>query len=183
MCIRSIPALFVGFFLAFSQLPALAADYDRSEWLPRWSDFDGDCQDTRHELLIRYSLAPVTYTRADNCRVATGLWLDPYTGKFYSDASDLDVEHIVPLKWAHERGGAHWSRERKRQFAEDSENLWLVDDGRNQSKGHRGPDEWMPPYAPASRVYVRRFMSIVQKYGLQPSLVEAGRFRALAAGS
>lgn len=183
MRIRSIPHRFVFLLSLLAAVPAVATSYERSGWLPRWSDFDGDCQDTRHELLVRYSLAPVTFTRADNCKVATGLWLDPYTGNFYSRASDLDVEHIVPLKWAHERGGAHWSRELKRKFAEDPDNLWLVDDGRNQSKGDRGPDEWMPPYAPVSRIYVQRFMAIVQKYGLQPSLAEASRFEALAAGS
>lgn len=182
MCIRSISQRFVV-LLCLLAVPLSAASYDRSEWLPRWSDTDGDCQDTRHELLVRYSLAPVSYTRDDNCRVASGLWMGPYTGNFYTEASDLDVEHIVPLKWAHERGGAQWSRERKRQFAEDPDNLWLVDNGRNRSKGHRGPDQWMPPYAPVSRIYVQRFMAIVQKYGLQPSLAEASRFEALAAGS
>ncbi|WP_346836663.1 DUF1524 domain-containing protein [Microbulbifer sp. SAOS-129_SWC] len=162
---------------------AWGGDYSRSEWLARWSDRDGDCRDTRHELLIRFSLAPVTFTRADHCRVATGLWLDPYTGHFYRKASDLDVEHIVPLKWAHDHGGAYWSAERKHQFAEDPDNLWLVDDGRNQSKGDRGPDEWMPPYKPVARIYVERFMAIARKYGLQPTLAEASRFRALAADS
>lgn len=183
MSSRSLSILFVCFIFTVSGPSALGSDYDRSEWLPRWSDFDSDCQDTRHELLIRYSLSPVTFTRADNCRVATGLWLDPYTGNFYSKASDLDVEHIVPLKWAHDHGGAHWDRALKRRFAEDPDNLWLVDDGRNQSKGDRGPDEWMPPYAPVAAIYVQRFMAILQKYGLRPTLAESSRFQALAAGS
>ena len=156
-----------------------AQDYERREWLPRWSDADRDCQDTRHELLIRYSLAPVIFTTRDNCKVAFGLWLDPYTGKFFEKASDLDVEHIVPLKWAHDHGAASWSREKKRLFAEDPENLWLVDDGRNQSKGHRGPDQWMPPYGPARQYYLRRFMAIAEKYGLQPSESESQIFLAM----
>lgn len=164
-------------------VPVSANSYNRAEWLPRWSDFDGDCQDTRHELLIRYSLAPVSFTRANHCKVTTGLWLDPYTGNFYIKASDLDVEHIVPLKWAHDHGGARWSRTRKRQFAEDPDNLWLVDDGNNQSKGDKGPNEWMPPYKPVAGIYVQRFMAIVEKYGLQPTLAESEHFRTLAAGS
>ncbi|SDZ85262.1 HNH endonuclease family protein [Microbulbifer marinus] len=182
MCIRSISFHAVLLFSLLAGVPVVAASYERAEWLPRWSDFDRDCQDTRHELLIRYSLAPVTYTRSDNCKVATGLWLDPYTGNFYFKASDLDVEHIVPLKWAHDHGGAHWSRERKRRFAEDPDNLWLVDDGRNQSKGDKGPDEWMPPYAPVATVYVQRFMAIVQKYDLQLTLAESDSLSTLAAG-
>ncbi|MFA0813953.1 hypothetical protein [Microbulbifer epialgicus] len=50
------------------------------------------------------------------------------------------------------------ARELKREFAEDPENLWLVDDGRNQSKDDKGPDEWMPPYKPVQT-------AIVGKYG------------------
>ena len=158
---------------------SFAQEYERREWLPRWSDVDRDCQDTRHELLIRYSLAPVIYTSRDNCKVAFGLWLDPYTGTFFEKASDLDVEHIVPLKWAHDHGAAGWSREKKRMFAEDPENLWLVDDGRNQSKGHRGPDQWMPPYGPVRQYYLRRFMAIAEKYGLQTSEAESQIFLAM----
>jgi hypothetical protein len=179
MRIRSISGCLVFLVILTSSLPVLAIPYQRAEWLPRWSDIDRDCQDTRHELLIRYSLAPVSFTRANHCKVATGLWLDPYTGNFYEKASDLDVEHIVPLKWAHDHGGAHWSRALKRRFAEDPENLWLVDDGRNQSKGDRGPNEWMPPYAPVTAIYVRRFMAIVQKYNLQPTALESGYFLAM----
>lgn len=181
MQLRTICKQFVVFLFFFIAVPALAAPYKRSEWLPRWSDFDGDCQNTRHELLIRYSLAPVTFSGADQCKVVSGLWLDPYTGNFYTKASDLDVEHIVPLKWAHEHGGANWSRALKRRFAEDPDNLWLVDDGHNQRKGDRGPDEWMPPYEPAARIYVQRFMAIVQKYGLQLTLAEVRHFEKILA--
>ncbi|WKT61984.1 DUF1524 domain-containing protein [Microbulbifer thermotolerans] len=109
--------------------------------------------------------------------------MDPYTGHFFTKASDLDVEHIVPLKWAHDHGGASWSRAQKRRFAEDPDNLWLVDDGHNQSKGDRGPDEWMPPYEPVAQIYVQRFMAIVQKYGLKPTLAEIRHFETLAANS
>ncbi|WP_299592874.1 DUF1524 domain-containing protein [uncultured Microbulbifer sp.] len=165
--------------LAFLSTACFGQDYDRHEWLPRWSDADRDCQNTRHELLIRFSLAPVTFKNSKNCQVAFGLWMDPYTGSFFEKASDLDVEHIVPLKWAHDHGAAGWSREKKRMFAEDPDNLWLVDDGRNQSKGHRGPDQWMPPYGPVRQVYLRRFMAIAEKYGLQASDVELQIFLAM----
>ncbi|WOX05552.1 HNH endonuclease family protein [Microbulbifer pacificus] len=153
--------------------------YKRHEWLPGWSDFDRDCQDTRHELLIRYSLAPVSFTSKTQCKVASGLWMDPYTGEFYEKASDLDVEHIVPLKWAHDHGAAGWSVAKKRRFAEDPDNLWLVDDGRNQSKGDKGPDRWMPPYGPVRSHYLRRFMAVVNKYGLEFTPDESRIFLAM----
>nr|WP_281166127.1 DUF1524 domain-containing protein [Microbulbifer variabilis] len=91
----------------------------------------------------------------------------------------MDVEHIVPLSWAHEHGGANWSVELKRQFAEDPENLWLVDDGRNQSKGDKGPNKWMPPYEPVRAIYVQRFMAIMEKYGLKFSPEESTQIPAL----
>jgi len=179
-CVRFLSLVITAGLLAGSGVAAAKeSDYQRKEWLPRWSDADRDCQDTRHELLIRYSLAPVAFTRRDECKVATGLWMDPYTGNFYERASDLDVEHIVPLKWAHDHGGANWSRAQKRRFAEDPDNLWLVDDGRNQSKGHRGPDQWMPPYGPVRRYYLRRFMAVAEKYGLEVSHGEQQLFLAM----
>ncbi|WP_444945333.1 DUF1524 domain-containing protein [Microbulbifer sp. VTAC004] len=140
--------------------------YNRSEWLPGWADVDGDCQNTRQELLIRLSLAPVVFNNEKGCTVVSGLWIDPYTGQFFEKASDLDVEHIVPLSWAHKHGGSTWSREQRRAFAEDPANLWLVDDGHNQRKGGKGPTEWLPPYQPARSVYRRQFMAIARKYGL-----------------
>ncbi|WHI47907.1 HNH endonuclease family protein [Microbulbifer sp. VAAF005] len=140
--------------------------YDRSEWLPRWSDVDGDCQNTRQELLIRLSLAPVAFSNEKSCTVVSGLWMDPYTGRFFEKASDLDVEHIVPLSWAHKYGGASWSREQRRAFAEDPANLWLVDDGHNRSKGDKGPDQWLPPYKPAQAIYIRQFEVVARKYRL-----------------
>ncbi|WP_226649540.1 HNH endonuclease family protein [Microbulbifer variabilis] len=149
--------------------------YDRQQWLPSWSDADGDCLSTRQELLVQFSLAPVTFTNVKGCTVQSGLWLDPYTGNFYTLASDLDVEHIVPLSWAHEHGGANWTVKLKRQFAEDPENLWLVDDGRNQSKGDKGPDEWMPPYEPVQAIYLQQFMAILEKYGLKFSQGESAQ--------
>ncbi|MCO1333317.1 HNH endonuclease family protein [Microbulbifer sp. OS29] len=179
MSIRSVSRLLLGVFACSFSVSGLAASYDRAEWLPKWSDPDRDCQDTRHELLVRYSLSPVTFTRSSHCKVDTGLWLDPYTGGFFLKASDLDVEHIVPLKWAHDHGGASWTRKQKQGFAEDSENLWLVDDGRNQSKGHRGPDKWMPPYMPVKQIYLKRFMAIVEKYGLQLSDEEVRHYQSL----
>ncbi|MFV8782558.1 HNH endonuclease family protein [Microbulbifer sp. SA54] len=165
--------------IAVAEASAQGGGYKRAEWLPRWSDRDSDCQDTRHELLIRFSLAPVTFSDGRECKVVSGLWMDPYTGSFFELASDLDVEHIVPLKWAHDHGGANWSRELKRQFAEDPDNLWLVDDGRNQSKGHLGPNEWMPPYGPVKKFYLQRFMAVVEKYGLQATEVEQRLFLAM----
>ncbi|WP_444938710.1 hypothetical protein [Microbulbifer sp. JMSA002] len=63
-----------------------------------------DCESNRYKLLVRLSLAPVTLGGEDGCKVVSGLWMDPYSGKFIQQASDLDVESVVPESWALRHG-------------------------------------------------------------------------------
>ncbi len=72
--------------------------YNRSEFGPLL-DKDGDCQNIRAELLIKTSLETVTFRTDKECRVDTGLWICPYTGKTFRKASDVELEHYVPLKF------------------------------------------------------------------------------------
>jgi hypothetical protein len=139
--------------------------YDRDDW-PHWEDFDGDCQNTRHELLIASSEVPVTFTKSSECTTSAGQWLDPYTGDTYTLASDLDIDHVIPLNYAHLHGGAVWSEFVKKLFANDPENLLAVDDGENQSKSAKGPSEWMPPDESYHCEYVRKWDFLVNKYEL-----------------
>jgi len=140
--------------------------YRREDW-PHWIDEDNDCQNTRAEVLIRYSKSQVKFKRNAECNVSWGEWIDPYSGKKWTKASDLDIDHIVPLKWAHEHGGANWNRDKKRQFANDMDNLLPVEDNLNQGKGALGPDKWMPPLSDYKCDYLRYWENIIMKYGLE----------------
>ena len=111
--------------------------YDRSNW-PHWSDADRDCQNTRHELLLTGSSISVTFKSDKQCNVLVGSWYDPYSNEIYTISKDLDLDHIVPLKFAHGHGADKWSRERKKQFANDYENLLLVNASLNRQKGANG---------------------------------------------
>ena len=42
-----------------------------------WIDEDGDCQDTRQEVLIRDASTKVTFQDEQHCKVAKGTWPDP----------------------------------------------------------------------------------------------------------
>ena len=93
---------FLSFLLCASAYAAPA--YDRDDW-KHWIDADSDCQNTRQEFLIRRSIVPVTFTvRQDgrDCTVRTGAWFDPATGQFFVHGSDVDIDHTIPLKWAHD---------------------------------------------------------------------------------
>lgn len=136
--------------------------YSRKSW-KHWIDKDGDCMNTRQELLAAQSLIKVTKKK---CTVKTGRWFDPYSGKYYTLASDLDIDHVVPLAWAHGHGAMNWNPEQKKQFANDEFNLLVVDDGLNQSKGAKSPDDWMPPNHSYRCEYVKKFNDVVGKYNL-----------------
>ena len=80
------------------------------------------------------------------CRVVSGSWNEPYSGRTINDATKLDIDHMVPLKEAHQSGAANWLRERKRAYAndlDDPETLIAVDRGLNRQKGAKDPAEWL----------------------------------------
>jgi len=134
--------------------------YDRDDW-GGWIDEDGDCQNTTAEILIRDSQTQVSF---DGCRVVSGLWNLPYSGGSTTSASQIDIDHIIPLKWAHGHGGDRWSSGRKQAFANDPDNLLATYYSENRSKGAKGPDQWMPEINRCS--YAQRWEVLIEKYGL-----------------
>ncbi len=133
--------------LTIAEPPDDLPRYDRADWR-HWTDADGDCQDTRQEVLVAESASRVTYGDDRQCRVEAGRWWDPYTGAVLTDPGDLDIDHLVPLANAHRSGGWTWSQERKRLFANDlgyGAHLIAVTASANRAKGAKGPEEWRPP--------------------------------------
>lgn len=121
-------------------------DYDRADW-QLWIDADGDCQDTRQEVLMEESLIATTLD-SRGCRVLAGRWRDEYTGAVYTDPAELEIDHRVPLANAHRSGGWAWTRARKREYANnliDPEHLVAVSAAANRTKSDKGPDAWRPP--------------------------------------
>jgi hypothetical protein len=140
--------------------------YDRDDW-GGWIDEDGDCQDTRAEVLIRDTQAKVSL---DGCRVVSGLWNLPYSGGSTTSASQIDIDHIIPLNWAHGHGGDRWSSERKKAFANDADNLLATSSSANRSKGAKSPGQWMPSIDKCS--YARRWEGLIEKYALKATTRE-----------
>lgn len=141
---------------------AKIARYDRSLF-GGWADVDDDCLNTRHELLQELSTGNVSMS-SDKCSVRRGKWYDPYTGKTFTNARQVEVDHIVPLKWAWDRGANTWSDEKRKAFANDKANLAIVDASANQEKGANGPLNWLPPVDEYQCQYVSRFLRVVGKH-------------------
>ncbi len=139
--------------------------YDRAEW-KHWIDADHNCRDTRVEVLIKLSKNPVVFN-STQCDVASGRWLDEYSGTVYLTPGPMDIDHIVPLAWANGHGGDKWDRERKQTFANDFKNLKPVAMRLNRQKGDKGPDEWMPPNHAYRCKYLNEFFDVVNSYKLE----------------
>jgi hypothetical protein len=133
-----------------------------------WSfeeDYDNDCQSTRQEMLVLTSRGEIKYTNPRNCVVRTGEWLDQYTGKLFNVAAQIDLDHIIPLMYAHTHGGDRWPPEKKLQFANDPMNLLLIEKREIKRKSERGPDRYLPREEFQCE-YVNLWKAIADKYDL-----------------
>ena len=146
--------------------------YSRTEW-KHWIDEDNDCEDTRAEILKERSEIPVIIDHK-KCKVLTGRWNDYYYPEVLLKASSVDIDHLVPLKHAHESGGATWSAEDKQRFANDPRNLVVTNRKYNRQKGAKTPLEWLPIDRAYACKYWRDWMSIKGLYKLEISSAERG---------
>jgi hypothetical protein len=68
------------------------------------------------------------------CDVVSGRWFDPYGGQTYTNPSDIDIDHIVPLANAWRSGVSSWTTARRESFANIPRDVLAVDDGLNQKQ-------------------------------------------------
>ena len=145
--------------LVLSIVLGMFPPYDRDLY-GGWIDADGDCQNTRQEVLIEESLIPVELD-SRGCRVQSGEWFDPFTGQTITNPGELDIDHFIPLAEAHRSGAKNWDSQRKKEFANDLSHpsaLMAVSRAANRSKGDRDPADWLPPNADFHCEYVRSWV-------------------------
>ena len=158
-----------------ASIPEGLSAYDRDDWR-HWTDEDGDCQNARHEVLIEESLSEVTYRDDRECQVVAGEWFGAFTGTTVREAGDLDIDHLVPLKNAHESGGWAWTAERKEKYANnlaEPVHLIAVTSSANRSKGAKDPDEWRPPDESYWCEYAAGWITVKQTWDLSVTHTEA----------
>ena len=167
--------------------PSREAFYNRDLWMRDggWDDADRDCQDTRAEVLVRDARPDTVRFRGQgHCVVASGVWEDPYTGAVVTDPARLDVDHLVPLRWAHGRGGGIWPPDQKQAFANDLGYRWhlvAASRGANRQKGARGPDRWRPPRREFRCQYAEAWAAVTTVWGLRVTGAEREALRAMLA--
>lgn len=84
-CLESGGKLPDGVYLASvqqgEQLQGRLRSYERSAFGHSWDDADGDCQDSRAEALVVQSTTNVRFADESRCRVVSGRWISPFTGR------------------------------------------------------------------------------------------------------
>ncbi len=160
----------VGLHEAVRDLPRAGetrAGYDRDKF-NHWIDADGDCRDTRDEVLAAESLVAV-----DGCDIQAGSWRSSYDGATTKDSTAFDIDHLVPLAEAWDSGAKRWTAGTRERFANDLKDrrtLVAVSASANRSKGDRDPAEWMPELATCR--YVRQWVAVKLRWQLTVNAAE-----------
>ncbi len=99
-----------------------------------------------------------------------------------SKPGDVDIDHPVPLKEAHQSGAHAWDNDKRRRYANDLDNpghLNAVDDSTNQSKGDKDPAEWLPPNEAFHCAYVVAWIEVKKAWQLSMDQAEADAIRTV----
>lgn len=135
--------------------------YDRDRFR-HWIDANGDCQDTRDEVLDAESRVAVS-----GCSIDAGEWRSYYDGEVWTDSSDVDIDHVVALAEAWDSGARRWNATTRRRYANDladARTLVAVTDNVNQSKSDQDPAEWLPALNKCR--YVRQWVAVKLRWSL-----------------
>ncbi|WFF09434.1 HNH endonuclease family protein [Micromonospora sp. WMMD1076] len=155
---------------AQSQLNALTvaaqgsmAGYSRNLF-PHWITITGACN-TREQVLKRDGTSVVLNS---SCAATSGRWYSPYDGATWYAASDVDIDHVVPLAEAWRSGANSWTTSRRQSFANDltRPQLIAVTDNVNQSKGDQDPSTWQPPLTSYRCTYSKMWITVKYNWGL-----------------
>ncbi|MEU3280692.1 HNH endonuclease family protein [Streptomyces antibioticus] len=153
--------------------------YDR-DLFNHWITISGTCN-TRETVLKRDGSNVVTNSA---CTATSGSWYSPYDGATWTAASDLDIDHVVPLAEAWDSGAGGWSSTTRRNFANDltRPQLIAVTDNVNQAKGDKDPAEWMPSVTSYRCTYVRAWVQVKYYYGLSVDSAEKSALTGYLSG-
>lgn len=142
--------------------------YDRQKFGSPWADTDGNSCSTRNDILQR-DLDEVRVGE-DECVVDSGtLSVDPYTGErveFTKGKSKVDIDHLVALSDAWEKGAGQWEPAKRIALANDPLNLLAVEASANRQKGDADASDWLPENDSYRCEYVALQIAVKAKYEL-----------------
>ena len=151
--------------------------YSRAQFGPAWTDDNNaplghnGC-DTRDDILRRDLRAERLAPTTGGCLVESGLLRDPYTSRTIhfrrgeTAAPTVQIDHVVALGDAWQKGAQRWSRETRTDLANDPLDLLAVDGPTNESKRDRDAASWLLPNTAYRCSYVARQIAVKARYRL-----------------
>ena len=158
--------------------------YDRDLFSDGWGDIAG-C-DARNFILKR-DLTQITWRAGEDCMVATGKLVDPYTGKTISfvrgvkTSLAVQIDHVVAVSDAWQKGAQQMSSKARYSFYNDPLNLLAVDGPTNSAKGDGDAATWLPPNKSYRCAYVARQVAVKSKYKLWVTSAEKVAIKGILA--
>ena len=144
--------------------------YSREAFGQRWADIDRNGCDTRNDVLKRDLTGSSFKAGTRDCKVMTGTLADPYTGQQLNftteDADAIQIDHVVALSDAWQKGAGQWEPRKRGAFANDPLNLLAVDGPTNGSKSDGDAATWLPPDKSYRCAMVARQTAVKAKYDL-----------------
>ncbi|MGV0626201.1 HNH endonuclease family protein [Mycolicibacter minnesotensis] len=128
--------------------------------------------DTRNDMLRRDLTDAVLKPGRKACVVLSGTLNDPYTGETVQfqrgpgSSSQVQVDHVVPLLDAWQKGAQNWDHLTRRNFANDPINLQSTTGAANRAKGAGDAATWLPPNKAYRCSYATRIIDVKATYGL-----------------
>lgn len=94
----------------------------------------------------------------------------PYTGEEFPDLEGIDIDHLIALSEAHDSRLCAASRERKREFGNDPDNLVFAPASLNRKKAAHDAVGWVPEVNQCW--FAEQVIEIRRKYDLTIDLYE-----------
>ena len=145
-------------------------NYSRDQFYDSWPSIDG-C--SLRQIIIKREFGESAVISSDNhCTVVSGEYDEPYTGShlvFYQKSdisSNIQIDHIVSLSDAWQKGAQNFSAKERYEFATDPLNLLAVEANANKKKSDGDAATWLPPNKKFRCQYVARQISVKYKYNL-----------------
>lgn len=148
---------------AFSNPNDMDLYYLKEDW-PHW-ELVSQCKTARTFVLEQTSKVPVTWTNPRQCEIREGLWVDEYTGEEFTRAAQLEIDHIIPPKYANASNGYQWDDGKRASFANDPLNLIAVGRDTHRKKRERGIGSWQPREEFECQ-YAQAWQQVSEKYDL-----------------
>lgn len=161
------------------QAEGSSSGYSRDKF-PHWITQSGACN-TREVVLKRDG---TNVTQDSSCAAVSGSWYSEYDGATWTAASDLDIDHMVPLAEAWRSGASSWTTAQRQAYANDltRPQLIAVTDNVNQSKGDKDPAKWLPSRAAYKCTYARAWVHVKHYYDLTVDSAEKTALQSVLNG-